>query len=460
MAGDIGERRITISATALGLGGDCTLRGIAAHSLEVGTDDSPAGLRYLRITESPALRELDLSACNPHFELQLDSMTAPEEIVLPEGGVRLFVTVRDGFPAIRIKGRVLEAVIECVEGHPTAGTFVLDASDGLALLPGDELEPVRGISRYVRIDQSERGLQYKDLRRRAQPNEILWKLADAKADEYVCIDRITRADPDELSRLALGTNEAARAERREWLDNVVRPEALCAHLERALLRGAPPLAIWALRCMLQRNSFGDPSAEMPSRALLSAGPVWKTSRSSLWPPRPVVDDLYLWLLLRSWAPVRRCERRLTRTAGLHMLEPLILVAARLPARHPWLDVLQGLIAASIQRGRMVLAKPSENRTREEWQEAQSIDRDLPTCLHRLIQRLEPIAHRRIIDQMILFSRQALSASDLVRLGSELHQSGTPAGRGLVVAALESGESISPGRRAMAVRCLLGEGDSV
>ncbi|NKI35134.1 hypothetical protein HFP89_08140 [Wenzhouxiangella sp. XN79A] len=447
-----------IDRRTLDVFGVCRFRALPVRQLSLSTPTDLVGLRTIRVSDMPELQTIDLSACRPGFELHLDAQTAPPEVVLPAAGARVFIEITAGFPSVRIDGRIEELVIRCVARHPVAGLYRIDGCDGAVLMPGDALEPAKDIERYIRIDQSERGLQYKDLRRGVGPSEVMWKLVDAKTGPLAPIGVLARMDPAALARFALDDSKEAVEERRAWLEGIEQPEILVRHLLRQLHDGAPPRAIWALRCLLQCSQRGDERAAVIGHALLSARAIWGTGRSLFRRPRIDVDDLELLLTCRPTGLTRRCDRFLAHRCGAAQLPDLLNFAATLPAHHPWAAELDRMIEVSIDRWHRLQTVPYERLTDMERADRMASFSGTSRDLEHLFRSGRRLRSGRTLDRLTGLVERLLDADERVRLARKLSQDSHSLGRPLVLSALRSGAIRNRALRIWAARFLLGHND--
>ncbi|MDZ7790399.1 MAG: hypothetical protein U5L08_07910 [Xanthomonadales bacterium] len=459
----VGERRkgptcIELDRDSLSLDNGCELRGLAGR-VRVRTELAAGQLWYLRIVDSPSLRTLDLSEAPAGFDLELDSSSHPDEVQLPRGGASVLMSVAGGFPATVFRGWINECQIHCFGEHPVAGFYRMTDCDGLAFLPTGELERHGDIQRYVRIDQSERGLQSKRLRPRIKPDEVFWNLLDPRDDKHRAIGRLMAMRPDEFSRLALGSSQGIERRRRGLLEDRRSRSWTGAQLLRLFRRGFNPRAIWAWHCMVARARADDPAPERLGPALLKAGVDGSDGVSG--PPRPSVPGvsyLRLLLLCRPTGLTRRSERHLREKGEPLALQSLAAMAASLPGGHPWLSLLEAMIRASMHRWRHLAALARADVDRSCWQTWRIVTR--PRSARRYLEGLAHCSRRlpaeNLRDRLAEFTCEQLKPRDRVRLGVELCEEGVAGfGRYLIGSGLQDSAGCGPELHARAMRCLLG-----
>jgi hypothetical protein len=285
---------MVIDRHALSLEGGCVLRGLC-DDVRIRCDLEPGQLWCLRIADSPALRNLDLTGCPGSFDLEMDGSVQCERIHLPKEGARLLMSVTGGLFPCRIEGQIDECRLTMPAGHELQGIHVVRNCNGLALLGRSRLEAITGIEGYLRVDQSERGLQFKRLRPRTRPDEISWQLLDGRADSMP--NELARLSPGEFARLCLDNNTETLARRRELLRGRLKRDEICRQLLRLQRQGYNPKALWAFRCMVQQVSRGSRGPENLPSALLRARADWSDARIALYWGAPLsVLDLRLLML--------------------------------------------------------------------------------------------------------------------------------------------------------------------
>jgi len=432
------------------------LRKLSGRVRVIG--DLPSGLPwYVRVSDSPELEALDFRDCTGGFDLELDVSTAPRGVLMPDEGACVLLTVAEGLPAIHFEGPVLECLLHCLPGHPAAGHYLIDKClQGLALLPAEDLAPVRGIARYLRVDQTDRGLQYKDLRARTRPEEIYWRLVETDDPLKLPVARILGMGPERFSEMVFDRSTKGRELRRELFDDFFLCGAeQCRHLVRMERRGFDRSALWAWRCMLQRRFVGDHRCEHCGRALVAADPRWIDGRKAV-RSEPTMDagDLRLFLVCHSTGWTRRFEERLLEMQDPTSLDLLIKVAASVPAAHPLSELLEHSIRAGFRTWHEVMQQDRQEMSRERRRVRYQLERNSEDLLGRMAWAAAEMMDRDIGEEMISFIELGLSARKRIRLGIEMCESGFSIGRRLIVSGIGGIDLDDHGLRARAMSSLL------
>lgn len=453
---------VVIDGRSLSVGNGCELRGLSGH-VRVRSELESGKLCYLQVVDSPALLSLDLTACPAGFDLEVDGSSHCDDVRLPrEGvGVTVLLTIPRDFPATRFHGWIEEIQIQCAGNHPVAGFYRIEHCDGVALLSDGNVERHGDIQCYVRIDQSERGLQYKRLRPRVAPDEIFWQLLDCRAaPDDDALGYIMGMQPPEFTSLVLGTASDVERQRRKLLEGIRFPRAMCDQLVRLWRRGFSPRALWAWRCMLQRASAGDDFPERIGRALLRARPGW--------PGRPFVrhlntplsvPDLRLLMLCRPDGLTARCERRLLEHGEPSGLQVIIELAASLPPRHPWWEPVSYMIRASMNRWRRLVKLEWDQVDRESFPAWNRLtgSRTAPELLMGAMRNADRIPDRHLQELILEFACENLAPNTRIRTGVQLCEEGSVSGRQLITSGLQESVACSARLHARAMRGLLSSG---
>ena len=449
-----------------------TLEGLRGHFRIADHDE---GLRrgWLRLTRSPGLDTLDLSAHPGPLELLLCASAIPESVILPEAGAFVHIQLEGaGMPDLQIRGSVLGCLIEHLREETEPSTlyaFLLDKSKGLILQSTDPVHAQAGIQRHVRIDQSERGLQVKDLRPRVDPDQILWRLIEpARADRCPRTQLLWLARrPGGLDQALAGTSAAATEYRRRLLAALVQPPpvdrplatdrlpmdnlALLAWLARS---GNGLQALWLLRCGLQQLETGH-SVDAGSHAVVeSAGPCWPDEGFGRFRAKPVPEaDLALFALCQHLTITRPYADRL---AGLDYPSQVLGIVRQAACSE--LDPGASRRLCDILVNALGSLRRSAARDRErdpqihgrQW----NLQRRESEALDHLVDALAVLGHVPAIDAFLELADTALDCEHRMQLGIALHRYGWPQGRLLVARCLEGEERMTATARRRAMECLL------
>jgi hypothetical protein len=432
------------------------LRKLSGHVCVI--PDLPSGLPwYLRVADSPELEVLDLRNCSGGIDLELDVSTAPRRVLMPDDGGCVLLTVAEGLPAIHFEGPVLECLVCCLPGHSAAGHYLIDEClQGLALLPTEDLAPVSGIARYLRVDQTDRGLQYKDLRARTRPEEIYWRLVETDDPLKLPVARILAIGPERFSEMVFDRSTKGREHRRAMFDDFFLCGAEeCRHLVRMERRGFDQSALWAWRCMLQRRFVGDRRCEHRGRALVGADPRWIDGRKAV-RSEPTMDagDLRLFIVCHSTGWARRFEERLLEMQDPTSLDLLIEVAASVSAAHPLSALLEHSIRAGFRTWDAVMQQDRDEMSRERRRVRYQLERNSEDLLGRMAWSAAEMMDREIGEEILEFIELRLSAPECIRLGIEMCDSGFLNGRQLIVRGIGDIDLNDHELRARAMNCLL------
>lgn len=458
-------------------------------------------LRHLCISDSPGLVALDLWGCPSDLVLNLDRLPGLQEVFLPEAGevlsaksrrgVDVHVAPARGWGGLRIYGRLVRLgveVFECESCKSAWGNYWLGhadgagEADGVALLPSAALEPEGNIQRYVRIDQHERGLQYKDLRRGVRPDEVLWKLVrpvrqethpaawfGARSRDPAALVEELCADTDTVTEVASWPSPwRLPAE----LDEPDRTEAVAKGLEalvRLAHRDIDVAALWRGRCRLLQVPC-DPAPD-PGRA--TEHWPWLD-----WPGRGehlatiVARDLELYLLCRLSHAGDIGEACLPAIYRASQAAELACLLECLPhsgdvedaqddvhlqegSSAPWHATLVRCLTGALER---VYRRFQDPHGAEGELPALSRDerheRPPGSSLRRILAAGVHIHDRDCTHALTVLVRDHLHGKSALAIGIELAEAGNPAGRTMIVRALNSGEQISPRARARAMEVLL------
>lgn len=204
------SRELVIDRHSLSIDGGCELRGLSGD-VRIRAELAHGQLWYLRVLDSPGLRYLDLRECPGGFDLEIEGSSHCGAIEFPSEGACLLILVTGDFPGCGVEGRVEECRITISEAHEVPGFYRIESTDGLVLMADGVLEPHRGIDGYLRIDQCGGGLQFKRLRPRTAPDDIVWQLLDSRGGASSIPGQLTLMQSDEFSRLCLRTDPDNRA---------------------------------------------------------------------------------------------------------------------------------------------------------------------------------------------------------------------------------------------------------
>lgn len=458
-------------------------------------------LRHLCVSDSPGLVALDLWGCPSDMVLNLDRLPDLQEVFLPEAseflpaksgqGVDVHVALAGAWRGLRIYGRLVRLGVELVERESFAsarGNYwpgeVAGAgeADGVALLPSTALEREPNIQRYVRIDQHERGLQYKDLRRGVQADQVLWKLARPVRQEThpAAWFGARSRDPAALAHELCADTDAAKEEAPRcapWrqppgLDESDRIEAVAKGLEalvRLAHRGLDAAALWRARCRLLQVPFD--RASDPGRAT-EHWPWVDWSARGEHVDVVVGRDLELHLLCRlshagdigeACLPAIYRPRQAAELACLLECLPHSFdsedaqdaVHTEDGSAAPWHAALVRCLTRALERVYRRFQDPhgAEGElpamSREERYERPS-----GLSLGRIFAAAVHIHDRDCTHALTVLVRDHLHGKSALAIGIDLAEAGNPAGRAMIVRALNSGERISRRARARAMEALL------
>jgi|GEM_PF-3483452 len=449
-------------------------------------------LRHLCISDSPGLVALDLWGCPPDMVLNLDRLPDLQEVFLPEvseflslnsgRGVDVHVAPAGAWQALRIYGRLVRLGVEIVEGEVSGsarGNYWpgeaagAGAADGVALLPSTRLKPEGKIQRYVRIDQHERGLQYKDLRRGVRPDEVLWKLVrpvrqeDHPAAWFGARSRDPAALVEELCTDADAVTEKP-SRRAPWclppdLNKPDRIEALAKGLEalvRLAHRGLDATVLWRARCRLLQvpcDCASDPGGTTEHWPWL----CWSGRRGHI--GAIVARDLELYLLCRLSRADEIGEACLPAIYRASQAAELACLLECLPygchtedePEAPWHAALVRCLTSALKRIYRRFQDPhGAEGALPALSRYERLERSMDLSLQRIFDAGVHIHDRDCTQALIKLVRDHLRGKSALAIGMDLAHAGNPAGRIMIVRALNSGEQISPRARARAMEALL------
>ncbi len=447
-----------------GLVGDVTLS-------ELG----PAASRQmLHIEDSPELGTLDLSEHPGPLDLLLGPSTRPDLVLLPKCGAFLHLRLPRGeLPDLRFHGPVRGCLIERGYGAASPDDYeahVLGDSVGLILQSGDAVHPFPGIVRHVRTDQSERGLQIKDLRRGVDYHAVLWRL-DATASPASC--PATRllwlaGSPGMLESAVMQPESLGPDVFRAWVEDLaILPPVNQANLLGRLHVDALELlvrlarlgttaldALWVLRCAIQMMRLEIDCPATPRAMIEAACPDWSDDCGS-WCRRSGLPDADLDLFAECChlGETRPFARRLGELEHPSQLRSLIQAAGRQKAGTRARAVLVRCATRGVDSLRR---RASADRRRDprwhgdEW----SLPRREAEILESMPDELAQLGHGTLIDQFIVLAKEVLPVSKQLECAIALHRHGWPQGRRLVARCLESDKRLSEQARRRAMECLL------
>ena len=442
--------------------------------MTVGELGSGATRPMLHIEDSPGLGTLDLSELRGPLDLLVGSSARPELVLLPKCGAFLHLRLAEGeLPDIRFHGPVRGCLIERGYGAESPDryeAYVLRDSVGLVMQSGDAVHPFPGIARHVRTDQSERGLQIKDLRRGVDHQNVLWRL-DATASPASC--PATRllwlaGSPGMLESAVLQPDSLGQGAFRAWLEDLAtRPpvnhpnllgrlhvDALDLLVRLARLGTVALDALWVLRCAIQMARLGIDFPESPKAMLEAASPDWSDD-FAFWRNRSGLPDadLDLFAACCHLGETRPFARRLGELEHLSQLRSLVQAAGRQKAGTRARAVL---VRCAIRGVDSLRRRASADRRRDprwhgdEW----SLPRHEAEILASMPDELARLGHGTLIDQFIVLAEEVLPVSKQLECGIALHRHGWPQGRRLVARCLESDQRLSEQTRRRAMECLL------
>ena len=449
-----------------------TLEGLRGH-VEVAGDEAVLRRGWLRLARSPGLDTLDLSAHPGPLDLQVLESGLPRRILLPKAGTFLHLQIRGAaLPELEIHGQVLRCLVEqsIAAADPSSHrAYLLDRSNGLVLQSTDVVRPRAGIQRHVRLDQSDRGLQQKDLRARVKPDQILWRLMEsARADRCPRTQLLWMArEPGALDRKLLGADRDASELRRNLLKALLQPPPVdrpfatdrlnMGNLELLawLARSGHDLeSLWLLRCGLQHLVMGRAGDPGSLTVVNTASPCWPNRAFPRYRPQELSDaDLELFALCQHLRATRACATRLGR---LEYPSQVLSLAARI--RHPELTPraaarLRSRLGESIVNLRRCAVRDGSRDPQvhgDEW----ALVFNESSALDELAESLAVIGHEPAVDEFLALAEQAVSCNRRIAHGIVFHRHGLRQGRTLLARCLERGERISKTARRRAMECLL------
>ncbi|MDT8439584.1 MAG: hypothetical protein RQ729_11310 [Wenzhouxiangellaceae bacterium] len=416
---------------------------------------------------------LDLSAHEGLRLLKLAGAACPEQVVLPPHGIRLqlqFEPMR--LPDTVFVGRVEGALVELRDGSgERAGhqAFLLDGSDGLVLQSGDDLRAHPLARRHVRLDQSERGLQIKDLRPRVDPQQILWRVLEAARADLCPRTRLLwmARQPGLLDRLLLGSGADGRRMLARWLEALMQPPRANRPFATdrlpmsnlallALLAGSGHdlRSLWLIRCGLQARAAGRWPCERIEGMFASAEPAWQDRLGC----RLEIRRHFPFDLLLFAACCELPETRPYRRALANPRTPLQLaMILDFLAHHQLPPKARALLLRCAVRGFSRLRREaSGDRERDPtyhvgawklpYRQREALE-DLPGLL---IEINEP----RLVDAFVELAESALPPGPTLDCAMRLHRHGFGQGRHLVLQCLQHGDALSERDRRRAMKCLL------
>ncbi|TVQ30733.1 MAG: hypothetical protein EA370_13475 [Wenzhouxiangella sp.] len=449
-----------------------TLDGLRGH-VEAGRDEKVRRRSWLSLANSPDLAVLDLSGHPGRIDLQLCESAMPETVILPKGGA--FVHLRCSgscLPDLEIHGAIQGCLVEHAgdDDRPAAHrAFLLGDSSGLVLQSDDPVEPRPGIQRHVRLDQSDRGLQVKDLRRGVAPGQVLWRLVEAARADRCPRTRLLwlARQPGRLDDRILGESPELVRLRRDLLQAMLEPPpvdrpfatdrlpmdnlVLLAWLARS---GQDLESLWLLRCGLQHLVTEQPGEAGSIQVTNSASPYWphRTRRHFRIDQLPAAD-LCLHAQCQHLPSVRVCNTRLGR-----LQYPSQVLALAMQAGHPETTPaavceFRSRLTDSIANLRRCAAADCRRDPQVhggEW----SLDHVETRALDELATALAVLGHEPAIEGFMTLGDKAFSCGRRIEHGIIFHRHGLRQGRHLLARCLESGGRISEDSRRRAMECLL------
>jgi len=490
------DMTIIIEPSGLNVAGGARLSGLRGR-VQVRARQ----LRHLCVSDSPGLVALDLWGCPSDMVLNLDRLPDLQEVFLPEAseflpaksgqGVDVHVAPAGAWRALRIYGRVARLgveIFECESLESARGNYWpgepagAGEADGVALLDSTALEREDNIQRYVRIDQHERGLQYKDLRRGVRAEEVLWKLVRPVQQETHPAAWFGARSRDPQALVAepyvdTDVNSEATLRHSLWhcpaeLDESDRIEAVAKGLEalvRLAHRGLDATALWRARCCLLQVPCDRESD--PGRAT-EHWPWLDWAGRGDHPAAVFVRDMELHLLCRLSHAGEIDEACLPAIYRASQAAELACLLDRLPQKHdteeaqdpvqpeerteaPWHAALVRCLTRALERVYRRFQDPqgAEGQlpalSREERRE-----RSWGRTLGRIFAAGVHIHDRDCTRALTALVRDHLHGKSALAIGIDLAEAGNPAGRTMIVRALNSGERISPRARARVTEALL------
>ena len=436
--------------------GACCFSRRDAHQLIVTACADLFALKTIRLSGMSSLVTLDLRKCRGSIDLHIEADSVPETILLSDHGARVYLELPSEFPALRMTGLIDELVVHCTACHPMRGMYRFDGSEGAMLLPCDAIEQTSGIQRYIRVDQSERGLQYKDLRSKAPASDAFWRLIDARKGLLAPLHDVASLDPEALIEFATGNSSTAVEQRQNWLNEITQHRVLCRHLLRLLQNDHPPRAIWALRCMLQCSQRGDDRAADVRHALLTAEMTWGIHSGYYRYPEIDMDDLALMLSCRMTELTRRCERLLKRKPDVRHMETLVSFLAALPQRHPWVVRVVRMVNASVERWHALQKIPIEKSSKE-WFEKKTFDWRNDGLLE-MMHSARRTTNQEIVEGLMSIAQLSWTPDKKIQAARKLSSINSQLTERLIRSALEAGGIEKQPLKAWAIRYFLGRLD--
>ncbi len=443
--------------------GRIALGGLAGQ-VQLGAELARGPSRVLQLSACPDLDRLDLAGCPRECRIELAEDAVPNELVLPENARCLHLRLRDRWPVAVCHGHARQVLIEIEPGgalDEVQGLYSLGPFNGLRTMVGVRLERTRGIDHYLRIDQSRRGLQHKELSQNRDPNRVSWRLYEPQQSLDSIAAVLLALDDDRLSALAWSTSRTAAAERRALLrprpTTLEAPGTVPVSAIEALVilrqRGLASRTAWALRCWLQQATRSTAELDRLGAALLEARPQWSVKQRLRRIDRVLGEDLELFFLCADSGLTRRYSRHLAQVQSPLDLAELAGLVAMLPGdrplRHQLLKYLRKGLADLLARVR------SSRNNGHHHPIGRYLYLDRETVLKRLIIAIGLLDDPEAFAQARAVAAKCREPKSCIDAGIELLGRGVPGGRLLVADVLSSGTSLAGKQREEALAIVLG-----
>lgn len=445
-----GAWRIALTSSDLDVTGGIRLSGLTGRVTIQAT-----GLRRLSILDSPALLALDLWGCPGGMLLDLAGLPALQEVFLAESGdgVSVHMTAHGPWQPVQLYGKVGECWLEMLDAgvdESLRGVYRFGASDGLELLPGDELAARGNVEHYLRIDQSQRGLQHKRTRRGAAPARILWQLQRPMAPRnhpiaWLC-DRahgkLHDADRDSMPSVSVAEHP-----------DVV--PATLFHFARLANRGLDAGRLWKIRSWFRQGQVQTDvcrsALEWPARLPLDKGMH-----------RLEASDLDLFFHYVRSAPGRLGQRAFPAIVQVTQAHQLANAMSNLDSDRgdadrqlkTWAVGWLTRVLGDVERhARGEMQRPARRFDVAKCETTRLVTPGL--LLSEIFDRVCELGDPACTAAVLELIRNRMPSADCLELGIRLALAGNVEGRALIVRGLGSGRPASERRRALAMELLLG-----